>query len=246
MIKVYDTTKKQYYPFADYKHSLTDENLYGRKRAITTALVNVITDLDGNVYTPVTIGTQQWIVQNFRCTKYADGSAILNLTEAGDWIANTAGAYCAYDNDADNIPDYGLLYNWFAVSNAKGLVYLVKNNVQDVGWRIGSDEDWTVLTDYIGGESVAGGLLKATGTDYWDSPNTDATDIYGFSARGHGIRRVEDAVYAGLKKEGTFWTTTVYGETSAYRRMFLENSGAINIGFNNKNNGFAVRLVRDI
>lgn len=113
-----------------------------------------------------------------------------------------------------------MLYNWFAVSNAKGLVYLVKNNVQDVGWRIGSDEDWTVLTDYIGGESVAGGLLKATGTDYWDSPNTDATDIYGFSARGHGIRRAEDAVYAELKKEEHFGQQQYTGRLSLIEGCF--------------------------
>lgn len=246
MIKVYDTVKKQYYPFADYKHSLLNENQYGRKRDISSALVNIITDLDGNVYTRVNIGTQQWIVENFRCTKYADGSSIPNITQSGGWLADTLGAYCSYSNNASNIPDYGLLYNGYAVLNAKGLCYLQKNNTQDLGWRIATDDDWNVLAEFLGGESVAGGPLKSTGTDYWNTPNTGATNLYGFSARGQGVRRSEDAVFSGLKDEGTFWTSTVYDATTSYRKILTYNSADITTGWNSNKNGFAVRIVRDL
>lgn len=201
-------------------------------------------DLDGNEYTTIGINDQEWIVENFRCTKYENGDSIDNITDDTEWINTTEGAYCSYDNDDDNIEDYGLLYNWYAVET--GIAYLSNNQGRGTGWRVPTDADWTKLTTYIGGESLAGGYLKATGTDYWNTPNTSATDLYGFNARGHGTRRETDAVFTGLKAEGVFWSSTEHSSPQAYRRFMLYSSAAISGGHNHKNYGFAVRLVRDV
>lgn len=76
-------------------------------------------DLDGNEYTIVAIGSQELIVENFRCTKYSDNSPIPLITDGTDWMNDITGAYCAYDNDNDNIADYGLLYNWYTLINTE-------------------------------------------------------------------------------------------------------------------------------
>ena len=151
-----------------------------------------LTDYDGNVYTTVVIGTQEWIVENLRVTHYADGTAIPEITLDADWLAEDGtaghdGAWCYYDNDSSYLSDYGLLYNSHAVANTKELCYFERDGAQQTGWRIPARNDWQTLIDYLGGNLVSGAKIKEIGETYWLTPNVGATNESGFSARGSGL-----------------------------------------------------------
>ena len=129
-----------------------------------------ITDADGNVYTSVTIGTQEWMTENLRTTKYSDGNAIPNITDNTAWSNLSTGAWCNYDNSSSNGITYGKLYNWYAVNTSK---------LCPTGWHVPTDAEWTVLTGYLtnnGHSGAEGTALKATSG--WSSVN--GTDDYGY------------------------------------------------------------------
>jgi uncharacterized protein (TIGR02145 family) len=101
-----------------------------------------IKDKDGNYYTEVKIGNQYWMVENFRCTKYNDGTAIPNVTDDNKWQNLTSGAYCFYDNSTNTAfrEKFGALYNGYAVASGK---------IAPVGWRIPTEDDWTTLQNFL-------------------------------------------------------------------------------------------------
>ncbi len=115
-----------------------------------------ISDGDGNIYETVTIGTQVWLTENLKATKYNDGTSIQFVTDNTLWATLSTPAYCWYNNDGGNYKDiYGGLYNWWAVNTGK---------LCPTGWHVPSDGEWTTLTSTLGGENVAGAKLKETGT----------------------------------------------------------------------------------
>ena len=139
-----------------------------------------VTDYDGNVYSTISIGTQVWMKENLKTTRYNDGASIPNVTGTSAWFALSTPAYCWYDNNAAKYKaTYGALYNWYAVKTGK---------LSPVGWHVPSDDEWTILVNYLGGDAVAGGKLKETGTTHWQSPNVGADNSSGFSAFGGGWR----------------------------------------------------------
>ena len=154
-----------------------------------------ITDKDGNIYTSVTIGTQTWMVENLKTTKYNDGTAIPNVTDNTEWSNLTTSAYCWYDNDIAKKTPYGALYNGYAVKTGK---------LCPTGWHVPSDTEWITLIDYAGGSDVAGGKLKEAGTTHWDDPNTGATDEYGFKYLPGGLRDTYGSIYS-LGVVGDYW-----------------------------------------
>jgi uncharacterized protein (TIGR02145 family) len=231
-----DSGREYYYRIRAYNDTGSSQN----SNTITTitGLDNVV-DGDGNVYTYVTIGTQQWMVENLKTTSYNDGVPIPNLTINGDWIADITGAYCWYNNDeASYKSPYGALYNWYAVNNAHGLA--------PTGWRIPTNADWVILRAYAGGDTVAGGKLKEAGLLHWDTPNTDATDEYGFKLTGSGYRLYTTGVFELINIETELWTSEELTSSSAWQwvaanfNAYLTNSG------NDKRNGFSVRCIRDL
>jgi len=215
----------------------------------TTTPLPPLLDKDGNEYTTVTIGTQEWIVENFRSETYADGTPIPNLTDDGDWIADVTGAYCYYDNDeATYKGDYGTLYNWYAVSNASGLAYLERNGVQEVGWRVPIKTDLDTLKIFIGG-IYEGNKLKEAGLDHWNAPN-NATDDYGFRAVGAGTR-IDDGSYIYIKESILFFTSEedIADPPNVYTGQlidYVEGIGMWSIYSLSKQFGCSIKLVRDI
>jgi uncharacterized protein (TIGR02145 family) len=150
-----------------------------------------MTDQEGNVYKTIVIGTQEWMAENLNASIYRNGDAIATGLSDADWentINTQQGAWAYYNNDASYACPYGKLYNWYACVDARQLC--------PVGWHVPTDAEWTVLTDYLGGESVAGGKMKTTGTSLWNSPNQGATNSSGFSAVPGGNRYL-DEVYTG-------------------------------------------------
>jgi trimeric autotransporter adhesin len=205
-----------------------------------------ITDYDGNVYHTVTIGTQVWLAENLKTTRYNDGTSIPNITDNTAWVALTTGAYSDYSNIPANSTTYGRLYNWYVVDNntATKVASNGGKNVCPTGWHVPSDAEWTTLTTYLGGESVAGGKLKETGITHWASPNTGATNETGFTAFPGGYR-FNDGAYTLVGSDGLWWSSTDYSTTLAWFRYMSYNNAYVSRDFSSERSGFSVRCVRD-
>ena len=193
-------------------------------------------DQDGNSYTTVTIGTQEWMVENLKTTKYNDGSIIPLVTGKNDWESLTTPGYCWYDNDAATYKNpYGAMYNWYAVNTGK---------LCPTGWHVPTNEETETLADYLGGSVVAGGKLKETGTAHWDSPNTDATNEFGFTALPGGMRW-DDGDFLAIGYDGFWWTATEFTAECGRGRGMGSDHGQVTYVTANKKFGYSVRCVKD-
>jgi uncharacterized protein (TIGR02145 family) len=195
-----------------------------------------VSDIDGNVYHTVVIGTQTWMVENLKVTKYKDGSPITPVTDNTTWVGLTTEAYCWYNNDAvTNKNTYGALYNWYSVNTGK---------LAPVGWHVPSQAEWETLISYLGGDSVAGGKVKASGTDLWLTPNTGATNSSGFTAVPAGSHYTNGAYYL-MGKYGWYWSITESSADEAWHVYVQYNSEAITGKAGSKKDGFSVRCIKD-
>lgn len=204
-----------------------------------------IKDGDNNVYTSVKIGTQEWIVENLKTTMYNDGTSIPHVTNEAAWSNLSTPAYCWYNNDAaisqNNVSItygdiYGALYNWEAVNT---------NKLCPLGWHVPTDVEWTTLTNYLGGESIAGGKLKEAGITHWNDPNTGATNETIFTALPGGIR-VYDGKFDKVGQIGFWWSSTTsedinnsWGYSMWYYASY-NNRGSVR-----KNWGISVRCLKN-
>jgi len=194
-----------------------------------------VTDIDGNIYKTVTIGSQIWMKENLRTTKYSNGDPIPEITSGTEWMNLISGAYCNYNNDPGFADTYGLLYNWHTVKDPK--------NICPDGWHVPSDSEWTTLIDFLEGEDVAGGKLKEKGTAHWISPNTGATDSYGFTALPSGYR------LAGIFNQpgyyAVWWSSTEKNSTDAWIFTVMNSKTRSYLEYAYKPDGFAVRCLKD-
>ncbi len=195
------------------------------------------TDFDGNNYTTVTIGTQVWMVENLKTTHYRNGDPIPNVTGNAAWAGLTTGAYCSYNNLPANFNIYGALYNWFTVADTR--------NMTPAGWHVPTDAEYTTLTSYLGGETVAGGKMKETGTTHWSSPNTGATNQSGFTALPGGYRSYNDGTFYYVGSYGNLWSSSALGATNAWFRYVDYDFAYCDRNFSDKAFGVSVRCVRD-
>jgi len=203
-----------------------------------------MSDQDGNVYKTVTIGTQTWMAENLRTSKYRNGTTIPNISDSLAWVALSTGAYCTYENTSDNIriEIYGRLYNWYAATDSR--------NIAPAGWHVPTNAEWTVLANYVGSIGVPGpegGKMKETGTTHWKTPNSGATNESGFTALPSGNRGINNngSIFYNVNVFSVFWSSTTYDLTNA-RNWYMYYNDAIvytNIGY--KSNGFSVRLIKD-
>ena len=202
--------------------------------------LNII-DVDGNSYKTVYIGTQQWMAENLKTSKYSDGTTILNITDNTQWQNNTTGAWVYYNNDAANNAKYGKLYNWYAASPTLNS----NKNICPLGWHIPSDAEWTVLTDYLEGLTVAGGKMKELGITSWNGPNTDATNASLFTGLPGGNRNYDYGDYNGIGYSGVWWSSTEYSLSRAWvRYLNYSNGGVYREKGYNKGDGLSVRCLR--
>jgi uncharacterized protein (TIGR02145 family) len=194
-----------------------------------------VKDIDGNTYHTVIIGTQTWMVENLKTTKYNDGTLISLVSDDNEWSNLNTGAYCWYDSDSSaNAETFGALYNWTAAHSSK---------LAPSGWHVATDQDWTTLTTYLGGESVAGGKLKEKGTHNWLSPNTGATNEVGFSAVPAGYRST-DGTFTDLGVSGDWWTSTTVNDMNAWFRGVGNNLTNVSRVELSKKLGLSVRCLK--
>jgi len=203
-------------------------------------------DGENNYYPVVQINTSLWMAENLKTTNYNDGTAIPNISDNTEWAALTTGAYSDYNNTPANSTTYGRLYNWYVVDNnaATKVASNGGKNVCPTSWHVPSDAEWTTLTTFLGGVSVAGGKLKETGTTHWKAPNTGATNETGFTALPGGYRYFSGS-YNYIVDFGYWWSSTEQSTTTAWFRYMYWANTYVNRDYNIKKWGFSVRCVRD-
>jgi uncharacterized protein (TIGR02145 family) len=195
-----------------------------------------VTDVDGNVYQTVIIGTQTWMVEDLKTTKYNNSTTIPKVTNNTEWSELTTPGYRWYDNDSTTYAQtYGALYNWYVVETGE---------LCPTGWHVPTDAEWTTLTDFLGGENVAGGKLKESGTAQWNSPNTDATNETGFTALPGGMLNTA-GTFSNTGNIGGWWSATESGASGAWLRLMKNDASNVTRGGNNKKVGISVRCMKD-
>ena len=156
-------------------------------------------DIDGNIYKTVQIGTQLWMKENLRVTKYKTGENIPVITDAGQWANSRTGAMCYFGDKIENALKYGALYNGYTAITGK---------LCPEGWRVPSNNDWILLANYLGGEEIAGHKMKA---DYgWtseDGVSGNGSNESGFTAVSAGHCN-EGGGFGGLGLMTAFWNST--------------------------------------
>ena len=201
----------------------------------------------------VTIGTQIWQTTNLDVTTYSDGTPIPQVTDPTTWANLRTGAWCYYNNDSANGAIYGKLYNWYAVAGIHDINPSTPNKIlAPQGWHIPTNAEWTVLTDFLGGESVAGGKMKSTGTilagtGLWESPNTSATNESGFTGLPAGFRSNADGSFDYIGNSGIWWSSSESNAfpANAWNRYLEYNNGNAGIFYFSKASGFSVRCLSD-
>lgn len=191
-----------------------------------TELKEKVSDSDGNVYKTIKIGNQIWMAENLRTTKYNDGNSIPKVTDILSWHNLSSPAFSPYNYENSS----GVFYNWYAVSTGK---------LCPVGWHVPSDDEWTTLENYLGGNTIAGGKLKVTGTTNWRSPNTAATNESGFTALPAGPIGSQILGYDG------FWWSSTMGDGAALYRGLNYSTGSISRSSIQMRAGFCVRCLKD-
>jgi uncharacterized protein (TIGR02145 family) len=201
-----------------------------------------VTDYSGNWYPTIVLGNgQEWMAENLNVSMYRNGDMIPLVSSNSQWedLVNDggSGAYCEYGLSSV----HGKLYNWFAVTDAR--------NLCPDGWHIPTFSEWNMLIEHLdpntsGGGNVAGGMIKVEGTDFWNFPNTGASNISGFNGLPSGSRSVYGG-FSDLGKKAFWWSSSLSGVANArsiYSRYDAENIASTN---SFQGSGFAVRCVRD-
>ncbi len=195
-------------------------------------------DQDGNMYKTITIGTQVWMAENLRTTKYRNGETIQNVTDNTQWLGLTSGAYCWFNNSDADKATYGALYNWYAAADSR--------SIAPSGWHIPSNNEWLTLLDYLGGENIAGGKMKETGSSHWTNPNNAATNQSGFTALGVGERDGIDRDFQYRFMCCRFWSLTQYDDSNAwFNAVFNYATYCNHSNYLPKKFGVSVRCIKD-
>lgn len=194
-----------------------------------------LTDVDGNVYKTILIGSQCWMQENLNVSKYKNGALIPEVLTSSSWFSLKTGGMVYFNNLSGENFVYGKLYNWYAIDNKRGIC--------PNGWDVPANSDWDLLISYLGGDLYAGGKMKSKGNAYWKSPNLGATNESYFNGLPGGNRNeFGDFNYLGIS---TFWWSA--NEYDLYNAWFY------NINFNfvqikkinyNKNFGYSVRCIK--
>ena len=197
-----------------------------------------IVDADGNSYATTAIGTQVWLKQNLRTSKYSNEDLI---PTGVDWGNLTSGAWSYPNGTSANNDPYGKLYNWYAATDPRKLC--------PTGYHVPSDSEWTILENFLGGSSIAGGKLKEAGISHWSPPNTGADNSSGFTGLPGGNRRgAVNSVYDVFGTMARHWTSTEVDVDAALGRDLVHNGTQVVNGLTNQFNkkyGFSVRCIKD-
>ena len=210
---------------------------YGNERSFTISKL-IVKDVDGNLYHFFSVGSQVWLAENLKTTRFNDSTSISLVVDNSSWSSSkfVSPGYCWYNSDESVYKNpYGALYNWYAVSTGK---------LCPTGWHVPSDVDWTVLTEYLGGLSVAGSKMKENTLLYWRNPNQGATNESGFTALPGGWR-TDFGVYDNTGTYGYWWSSSSVSNTVAYYRYLYYGNGIATRSFISQKYGLSVRCMKN-
>jgi uncharacterized protein (TIGR02145 family) len=194
-------------------------------------------DADNNSYPVIQIGTQLWMAENLKTTRYRNGDIIPDIISNAAWANLLTGAYCWYNNDSSaNAPVYGALYNWYAINDSR--------NIAPAGWHVASDSEWTILSDWLGGSDFAGGKLKDKCSTLWNDPNTGATNETGYTALPGGYRFL-NGTFDENRNWAVWWCSTSSSSYEAPTRAAFKDGEDLGRDLSNKKDGFAIRCIKD-
>lgn len=214
---------------------------------------STVTDIDGNVYNVVSIGSQCWMKENLKTTKYKNGDTIPSGLNNTQWQNTTAGAWAYYSDSSQYNNIYGKLYNWYAVADARGIC--------PTGWHVPTDIEWNQLVKYLDPQAdtscltcsqspIAGGFMKAvgdlqSGTGLWRSPNTGASDSSGFSGLPGGARDDSGVYSNSWGYNGIWWSSSAFDFNYAWAWGLTTFGSYVNRGNSSHESGFSVRCIKD-
>jgi uncharacterized protein (TIGR02145 family) len=198
-----------------------------------------VTDIDNNNYNTITIGSQEWMKENLKTSRYSNGDIIPTTgTIAGN--DSTSKFQWFYEDDSLTNSVYGRLYTWYAVKDVR--------NVCPAGWHVPDELEWITLSDFLGGDSVAGLELKETGAIYWLTTDSNVMNSTGFSGLGGGLRG-NPSGFIGKNNFGLFWSSTAWGSSSFQRANLFKlqaNYNSLEETVAVANCGLSVRCIKDI
>lgn len=197
-----------------------------------------VTDIDGNTYNTVTIGTHVWMKENLKVTHYQNGDSITLVVPTNLWNLAATPARCYYNNDSiANKNVYGGLYNGHVVNDSR--------NVCPYGWHVPSDTEWNIMGESLGSDTLSiGGFMKEAGFTHWITPNTGASNSSDFTALPGG-QRSYDGMFNNLTNIGYFWTSTTGTNSSLIARYLSYNNENLLTDEFNASSGFSVRCIID-
>ncbi len=219
-------------------YAITNRDTFYSNGADFKTYSGTVTDIDGNVYYTVTIGSQIWMAENLKVSRYNNGDLIENVTADSIWYELTTGAYCDYNNETAKSLIYGKLYNGFAVID--------KRNIAPSGWHVATDYDWSTLIAHLGGDNIAGNKLKERTLEHWHvCGETHATNESSFTALGAGWRPGYNVPIFQQNGNSAYWWTST-GNNGALLSYYIwcEFDNITRLTFNSKY-GFSVRCVKD-
>jgi uncharacterized protein (TIGR02145 family) len=197
---------------------------------------------NGYTYPTIILGNgQEWMAQNLRTTIYANGDPIPNVSDSIQWFNLNSGAWCHYNNDNQYENPYGKLYNWHAVSDLR--------NICPSGWHVPTESDWIDFVQYLDpnaggqGSNSAGGKMKSIGTQFWQSPNTSATNESGFSGLPGGHRHWGSEFFE-IGTLGVWWSSTINSSSGVSFELHHNNSSAL-WSAGDLDYGNSVRCIKD-
>lgn len=211
---------------------------YGKVLYFTSS--PTLIDIDGNVYSTVTIGTQTWMAENLKTSRYRNGDPIPNVTDLSGWSNLSTGAYSVYNNDEEIGAIYGKLYNYFAVQDER--------KIAPEGWHVATNNEWRTLINFLGGQGVSPQKMKQTGNIFWGDVNEcglydPATNSSGFTALGAGYR-INDGRSDLLRIITYFWGSSKVYPNFAFS-LFINCANWSDTLYMDKTWGFSVRCLKD-
>ena len=209
------------------------------------SFITPVTDVEGNLYKTVIIGTKVWMAENLKVTKFSDNTDITLASDAAAWIGLTGPGYCWYNNDADfNKPVYGALYNWYAANTT---------NICPTGWHVPTDAEYNALEVSLGLATADVDIWGWRGSDHgskmknttgWNA-GENGTNTSGFSALPGGYRFHNDGQFNGQNSLAYFWTATEHDADRGWYRRLDGNNAAVYKASTDKNAGKSIRCVKD-
>jgi uncharacterized protein (TIGR02145 family) len=244
-----------------YTFTVTASNINGpgpsssSSNIVIPTYVSIVYDVDNNLYHTTQIGSQVWMKENLKTTRYNDGTAIPLVTNSTSWYTATTPAYCWYNNDINSRDPYGALYNWYVLSSTTN----GGKNACPSGFHVATDADWTILTDYLTNNGFGYGgsgndIGKSLAATYgWSSSSTVGTignnqasnNSSGFTSYPIGDRSPIDGTFYTISTDGTWWTSTSSNASFAYFVGIKSSSAVVTRSDYNKQSGFAVRCIKD-